>query len=231
MELKFEVEKYGNHSRTFHTNVTVGSEAIEHYATWMSTSWSDICDKQGTIVADMVTRLLRVYGVDSVFVKPYEVSVHLDTLKHPNVRWNEMIDDVVRNTFEALYSVRHFCKPASYWQPRHCGQTVKMILSGERGEFHTNFEVSQSVIEDFYRPLRTSSDEYLKKIGHNGAQLVSKLMKLPGVTEIFIQPYEVTIHIGKAFSWNEVDNDGKTLEGRVQETFEQVFGRILFGSK
>ena len=51
MELKFEVEKYGNHSRTFHTNVTVGSEAIEHYATWMSTSWSDICDKQGTIVA------------------------------------------------------------------------------------------------------------------------------------------------------------------------------------
>jgi hypothetical protein len=106
-----------------------------------------------------------------------------------------------------------------------------MILSGERGEFHTNFEVSQSVIEDFYRPLRTSSDEYLKKIGHNGAQLVRKLMELPGVTEIFIQPYEVNIHIGKAFSWSEVGNDGKTLEGRVQETFEQVFGRILFGSK
>jgi hypothetical protein len=207
MEPKFEVVINGSYSRTFHTNVEVGKTSIEHYATYLTSNcWNQICEVQGLIVADMVADILHVKGVEDVFVKPYEVSVHLD-ITNANPRWDENVDRIVHNAFRRL---------AEQSQPRKI-----VIHNSEQGrrKFSTNFEVSRTQIQDFWRPLRDSSEQYLKEIGSDGARLVRKLMDLPGVTEIWIHPYEVTVEISKAFDWNSMN-----LQNRIEEVFEEVFG-------
>lgn len=222
MELKFQVEKHSSTSRSFHTNVVVGKSSIEHYAPWLSRSFEDALRDQTWHVAKMVRDLLRIHGVHDIFVKPYEVSVHMDDLKRPWLKWNERIDEIVENTFKALGSE----------QGIPSGKRVIMdTKSGKSVRFHTNFEVSQSVIEDFRRPLRDSSESYLKKIGYDGATLVRQLMALPGVTEVWMQPYEVTVTIAQAFSWTEKDSDGKSLEYKIIHAFGQVFGEMTFVPK
>jgi len=221
MELKFEVVKNNNTSTSYHTNVVVGKTSIEHYASYLSGSYEDARWTQGQIVADMVRDLLRVPGMGDIFVHPYEVSVHLDSLRKPWVRWNGRIDEIVEETIKKLAKEQGVPN----------GKQVVVIYQG-LAEFHTNFEVSSSVIEDFMRPLRESSKEYLNKVGVQGAILVAKLMNLPGITEVWIHPYEVSIKIGQVFNWTDRDNDGKTLEDKVKLAFEQSFGsNITFTTK
>ncbi|MCX6705265.1 MAG: hypothetical protein NT162_02920 [Candidatus Woesebacteria bacterium] len=220
MEFKFEVERNGNTSRSFHTNVTVGKKAIEHYAPWLSGSYNDALRDQEQIVANMVRDLLRIDGINDVFVEPYEVSVHMDQFRRSCIHWNEKIDRIVKNAVEKLYH-------------EQMGPAIRKVLvekrSGDRSEaFHTHFEISRSVIEDFRRPLRDSSQSYLTKIGPNGERLVRSLMDLPGVIQIWMQPYEVSVEIAKAFDWYEHDNNGKSLEDKVKEAIRQVFGLDIF---
>lgn len=72
--------------------------------------------------------------------------------------------------------------------------------------FHTNFEISKSHIQIFYRPLRESSKEYLTKIGRKGATIVRRLFKIPGVTEVFVHPYSLGIKKGECFKWDEIED-------------------------
>jgi hypothetical protein len=86
--------------------------------------------------------------------------------------------------------------------------TIKKRVAGEKSNmtsFNLNFEVSDSRIEVFYRPLRESSREYLRKVGPIGSKIVQALFKIDGITEVFIKPYEVTIEKGEAFGWYEID--------------------------
>lgn len=80
--------------------------------------------------------------------------------------------------------------------------------------YHTNFEISNSHLEIFYRPLRESSDEYLKKVGRKGSILIRRLMKIPGITEIFSAPYSVGVKKGQNFIWGEI-------EPQILETIEK----------
>ena len=70
--------------------------------------------------------------------------------------------------------------------------------------YHPNFEISKSPIENFWRPVRPDSKEYLKKLGRKGAALVRRLLKIPGVAEVTIQPYEVSVHKGLNFPWDDI---------------------------
>ncbi|KKR71255.1 MAG: hypothetical protein UU12_C0004G0002 [Candidatus Woesebacteria bacterium GW2011_GWA2_40_7b] len=221
MELKFQVEIHSDKSRAFHTNVVVGKSSIDHYAFWLSGSYENALHDQGQIVANMVRDLFRL-GVHDIFVKPYEVSVYIDDSKRPWRRWDERIDEIVENTFKELGRIQGI--------PSGKKVVIGKSQSG-RLEYHTNFEVSRSVIEDFKRPLRDSSGSYLTKIGSEGASLVRKLMALPGTTEIWMHPYEVSVSIGQAFSWTERDDNGKTLEDKIKLAFENVFGNITFVTK
>lgn len=217
MEPKFHVAIHGNYSREFHTNVVVGKTPIEQYGKWLlgtGNGWDQIFQVQGSIVADMVTDVLKIDGVDSVFVKPYSVSVHLNTLSNPKPCWNSWIDTIVQAAF--LRIAHQTTSPSKKVIIRALGS--KSML-----EFHSNFEVSKTQIKNFWRPLRASSDQYLKELGPDGAALVRKLMDLPGVNEIWMHPYEVTIMIAEAFGWNEHNGD-ICLEEKVQKVFKDIFG-------
>jgi len=220
MKFKFIREVHNEHSTSFHTNVVVGKGEIDHYAPWLSCSYSEIRAKHGQTVADMVSDLRCVRGVHDIFVKPYGVSVHLNWSHTPAVRWDEKIDRIVERAFRQLY------------EEQFGASGKKVVVKGSpnprRREFCTKFEVSKSLIEHFYRPLRVSSEEYLDVVGPDGAALVTRLMELPGVVEVFIEPHEVTVYIGEAFDWTERNDDGQTLEDKIKKAFEQVFGNVWF---
>lgn len=71
--------------------------------------------------------------------------------------------------------------------------------------FHVNRVLSGSAIENFWRPLRDSSERILKTVGEPGANIVRSLLRLPGVTEIFIKPYELSVYISDVHDWDSLE--------------------------
>jgi len=84
-------------------------------------------------------------------------------------------------------------------------------------EFHVRVEISKRPIESFCRPLRPSSEKYLAEVGEKGAELVRMVMAIPGVIEVFISPYRLTIRKGSLFEWKEIAHD-------VEKAIKVVFG-------
>jgi len=82
---------------------------------------------------------------------------------------------------------------------------VEIVPNPNMRIFHTNFEISESHIQVFYRPLRESSEEYLTKIGRIGATIVRRLFRIPGVTRVFVHPYSLDIEKGECFEWNQIE--------------------------
>lgn len=71
--------------------------------------------------------------------------------------------------------------------------------------FHTNTEISQNHINSFKRPLRESSKPYLAEVGPDGSAIVNDLLTVDGIIEVTISSYEIAVHIGKAFSWEDMN--------------------------
>jgi len=71
--------------------------------------------------------------------------------------------------------------------------------------YHTRFEISKSPIETFHRPLRPSSETYLNEVGEPGKTLVRKIMCIPGVVEVATQPYQISVEISLAYSFEEIE--------------------------
>lgn len=69
--------------------------------------------------------------------------------------------------------------------------------------FHIHFpiEISESAIEHFHRPLRDSSELYLRKVGEIGRKITEGLFAIKGIEEVYIKPYSLSIIKGKCFSW------------------------------
>ena len=211
MKPKFEVVIHHPLGRTFHTNVEVTKSSINIYD--HGNSAKDVSLKENEVVTKTIMDLLHKELVKDVIVLPYSVSVYLRDREHIIPRWDDSIDDTVYRAFAELFHRL----PSKSMQ-------VEKGLSTTLRKFHTNFDLSKSRLEKFERPIRQSSQEYLEKVGPKGAGLVCKTMKVPGVVEISIQPYEVMVEIAKLFNWEEPGTDGVSLTDKVKTIFEQVFG-------
>ena len=82
---------------------------------------------------------------------------------------------------------------------------VEMHPNFQMRTYHPNFEISKARIENFWRPVRPESKDYLKKLGRKGAVLVRRVLALHGVAEVTIQPYELTVRKGLNFSWDDIE--------------------------
>lgn len=83
--------------------------------------------------------------------------------------------------------------------------------------FYVNVEISKTRIKSFYRPLRSTSDAYLVEVGEKGAELVKRVMAIPGVSKIFIEPYELCIHKTPLFNWEDI-------VPRIEKAIREIFG-------
>jgi len=71
-------------------------------------------------------------------------------------------------------------------------------------DIHFPIEISKSVKEKFYRPLRKSSKPYLQEVGKRGRKIIEGLFAIKGIVEVTIEPYELSIIKGKCFSWEKI---------------------------
>ncbi|MDD3475172.1 MAG: NifU N-terminal domain-containing protein [Candidatus Dojkabacteria bacterium] len=90
-------------------------------------------------------------------------------------------------------------------EPTPVPYEVEIVPNPNMRNYHTNFEISKSHIQIFYRPLRESTGGYLIEVGRKGATIVRRLFKIPGVTEVFVHPYSLGIKKGKCFKWDEIE--------------------------
>lgn len=209
MSHKFVIDVHGTNARSYHTNVQVGRTRIEHYT--KSFTYDQIRREQGRILADMVQELFCQKDIESVFVEPYEVSVHGRFWgDFGKVDWGQ-INKIVQRAFRRL----------DQGEVDNGRVLIEKFGNTLRG-YHTNFEISKDQIEIFYRPLAESSESNLTKVGNVGARLVRNVLALSGVVEIFIKPYELTVKIGHAFDLDERVN-GTSLEEQIHEIFNSIF--------
>ncbi len=84
--------------------------------------------------------------------------------------------------------------------------------------YHVTTEISRYSIHNFWRPLhRDSSEKYLEEVGEIGTQLLNEVFALPGVNEVFIKPYELSVTKAGAFDWEDI-------EPGIIEALKKTFG-------
>lgn len=66
--------------------------------------------------------------------------------------------------------------------------------------FDVNRVISRTPIKEFWRPLRENSEKYLAEVGKKGAEIVRRLLRLPGVTKVVIEPYGLHVEIALLYS-------------------------------
>ena len=82
---------------------------------------------------------------------------------------------------------------------------------------HVTEEMSECPSQAFQRPLRPSSDKYLAEMGEKGAELVRRILAIPGVVDVSIHPYKLRIEKAPLFQW-------KKIELRTEKALKQIFG-------
>ncbi len=71
--------------------------------------------------------------------------------------------------------------------------------------FHTPFEISDSSINSFYRPLTGDDNERLNELGETGKELIERVFDINGITEALITPYRLSIIRATCFDWESLD--------------------------
>jgi len=145
----------------------------------------------GSVVSKLVHDLMSIDGVVNVWLHPYEITV----LMAHAFEWNPRIDRLIENTVAQLESGKN-----------SSGNVVLIEThpNPRRRSFHTNREVSQTYLKMFDRPLLGYESD-LRMVGTLGEKIIRDIFRIPGVTKINIQPYEICVEIGKAFSWDDIE--------------------------
>jgi len=89
--------------------------------------------------------------------------------------------------------------------------------------FNTKVNLTGDEDGHFSRPLRTT-DPDLRKLGSHGRSIVEKVMQIPGVVEVFIYQYKLTVEKADLFNWSEI-------EPAIFEALAQEFGDLKITHK
>ena len=207
MKPKFDVEIADNNGRKFHTDVEIFKDSIESFFPGSSNQCrTQLRNKLGNPIGDMVFEILQIKGVDSIFLHPYEVCVFMKD----GFKWNENIGRIVSISICQLADEKY--------------ANDRLIITetnGQSREYHLKILVSNTNIQNFYRPLRDSSKRYLNEVGYPGNQIIKKLFDIPGVTDVWVYSYYLSVKIAKMFSWEETTP-------KIEKAFKDVLGSLVF---
>lgn len=213
MALNFVTKNIGSRGKEFHGTAQISKTGCEMFSRPVTEPYLSIARDHGYVVADMVTRLMRVEGVVQIFVSPYEVTVYMaDAFK-----WNNQIDKIAEQAFHmALVATPSKTKPRKV--------VVETFPNNLIRDYNTDFEVSKSQREEFWKPLRVSSIDHLIKTGLQNADFVQLLFDIDGITQVIMHPYQVGIYIGAAFEWSKV-------QPKIMRAFEAIYGSVEVKTK
>ncbi len=99
-------------------------------------------------------------------------------------------------------------------------------------KYHTGSEISQCSYYQTRRPFpRELGVDPKKQIGEKGVALLSEVVKLEGVAEVTLSPYCLSVEIGRAFNWEEIDPQIikalKETFGDEKDKVEVIYSGIL----
>lgn len=88
--------------------------------------------------------------------------------------------------------------------------------------YHLTTEISKHSLRIFQRPLSSNKDlKDLEEVGELGTLLLREVFAIPGVSRVFIAPYELTVTKGSAFEWSEIEPDIlEALKKRFKGTYQ-----------
>lgn len=106
---------------------------------------------------------------------------------------------------------------------------VEQVPNRDIHVYHVTMEVSNTPLHEFRRPIeRPSSDKYLKEVGERGTKLVKSLLHLPGVDDVWISPYRLSVTKGNAFDWDDIEPEVLAI---LKKGFGRKVGDVqVFGS-
>ena len=84
--------------------------------------------------------------------------------------------------------------------------------------FHCTTRISRVHISSFTKPLEKYNQTELNKVGQIGADVVKKILAIQGVTELFINPYEISVSKAKLFDWVKI-------KPRIIKALRPAFGK------
>lgn len=107
--------------------------------------------------------------------------------------------------------------------------TVPRIRIQQQGRdcrcYYINTEVSElPTPQNFWSPLRESSEKYLEGVGKIGGSLVRELLTISGVVMVFITPYEVIVDKGAAFNWEDIE---PSVVRALKKAFDEVEHEVI----
>lgn len=212
MILKIDKNQVREQYADFNTTTEVGGSRIEMFSFPIrNLDILDLAIKQGIPVAVMIYSLSKLKGIEHIFVKPYSISVSL----YDGFRWDPKIDKIVENYIGLAAIIDELNS-----RPK---LIVKSFPNKQIREYSMDVEICESRREEFYRPLRDSSENPLNRLGKVGKTMVKNIMSIPGVTEVTIDPYSLRIEIAEAFSWSDVEP--LIVEAIARETGELQISR------
>jgi hypothetical protein len=94
---------------------------------------------------------------------------------------------------------------------------------------NTNFLISEGRTQQFYRPIRRSSQRYLREVGEDCAELVKRLTRVDGIVAVTVQPYELMIEKAPLFDWDAIQiNIARQLIGLYNRQYGVTYTRDMF---
>jgi len=113
----------------------------------------------------------------------------------------------------------------------NCHVETEVCTATDVRRFHTRAEVSRNLANEFKRPLRESSEKYLAQVGPLGAEIVRGLMRIKGITTVWIHPYSLQVTRARAYTWDELEPRICTVITRaiINHPLEQLDGWVRIG--
>lgn len=163
-------------------------------------SSSDEYHRIGSTGQSMVTALMRINGIDEVFVGHKHISIIIGQA----FTWANL-EPLILTAIKSVLLTGQAPVQLAVDKPQ-VSQDVRVVIESVENEqmfiFHTAQEISQETITFFFRGQNGfvySGDK--KNIGHLGRALVDSWESVTGVGEIFITPYTLSIILDQNHRW------------------------------
>lgn len=208
------IDKLSENARVFHTRTEIGKEISKYFSVEDRPilTASDLIGTYGPILGRLLYNLIHYPSVVGVDLQPYALMINM-------TKWRLEVEEVVRKAFALLD-----LKDKSWMQAVEVEMTN--VSGKEARMFHFMFPISKSPrTEVFFRPLGTANEVELGRVGLSTRSLVISLMKIPGIIEVGVQPYDLIVKLTKAYKWSETEESVQQVIFEAYKDLNLVFNR------
>ncbi len=161
------------------TNVKLVNTRIEAFNFPDKPSYFELVSKHGPAVASLVCRLYAERGLESIYIHPYEITVHLAGANKVTDRIREIVKDFIYQS-------------ANLEDVNEMGVEVQVTLFSEDPSIIAldfNFEVTKKL----FKFSKKYTDKNLKGLNTNLQKFLKKLVAIDGINGVEVSYYQIVI--------------------------------------